>query len=530
MNIAHRIAEAAKLHPDKLSVQFPARSTFTKTSYTYTSLTFKEFEERSNQIAQKLLSLGVSKGTRTLLFVKPCLDFSVITFALFKVGAIPVLIDPGMGMKNLLNAIKQVRPEAIVSIGRVHWIRRILRSPFKDIKIKVSLDDVGGRTHYLYENLNTFSKIFTPLEVTPDEQAAILFTSGGTGIPKGVIYTHGILNHQTSALQEMFSLTSRDIDLPGFPLFALFTLAMGMTSVIPDMDPTRPAECDPAKIVQHIFDKQITFAAGSPAIWERVARYCLAKNISLPSVRCVVMFGAPVRGEIHQMFSRILPFGTTYTPYGATECLPVAITSGLEVLDGKWTQTQQGEGTFVGKAAPGAVIKIIKATDIPDRSLNSIPNYEIGEIVVSGPQVTPAYFEMNEETEKAKILQDGVLWHRMGDVGYLDKNNELWFCGRKTHVVNGHYSIPMEAIFNQHKEVKRSALIRFKDRPAIMIERHDGEVNFPDKERMITELKEMAQNYPHTSMIEDFFFHPSFPVDIRHNIKIDRVKLGTLVS
>lgn len=528
MNIAHRIVEAAKLHPHKQSVVFPKRCQlpFGTIKYEYTSLSFSEFETRSNQLAHRLTAAGLRPGMRTLLFVKPCLDFSVITFALFKLGAIPVLIDPGMGMKNLLGAIKQVRPEAMVSIGAVHWIRRVLRSSFRDVKIKISLDSVGGRTHHLYENLSEYPKEFSPLEVETNTEAAILFTSGGTGIPKGVIYTHGILNHQTSALQEMFHLTSKDTDLPGFPLFALFTLAMGMTSVIPDMDPTRPAECDPAKIVQHIFDKQITFAAGSPAIWERVGKYCVERNISLPSLRSVVMFGAPVRGEIHELFSKVLPFGTTYTPYGATECLPVALISGKEILESKWEQMKQGAGTCIGKPAPGTEIKIIKATDIPARSLLELPRKQIGEIAVRGPQVTPAYFEMPLETEKAKIVSEGVLWHRMGDVGYLDDSGDLWFCGRKAHVVNGQYPIQVEAVFNQHPKIKRTALVKFNNAAALMIERFDKKVEFEGKEKMVSELQGLAQKYPHTQNIKDFFFHDGFPVDVRHNIKIDRTKLS----
>lgn len=528
MNIAHRIARISQELPDKPSVVFPEKifSLTGEMKYHYHSLSFSEFEARSNQIAHRLDELGIRPGMRTLLFVKPCLDFSVITFSLFKLGAVPVLIDPGMGIKNLLKAIKQVRPEAMISIGRVHWVRRVLSSSFKNIKVKVSLDEVGGRTHYLYQNLDSYSKEFHPLEVSPETTAAILFTSGGTGIPKGVLYTHGILNHQTSALAEMFHLHSSDVDLPGFPLFALFTLAMGMTSVIPDMDPTRPAQCDPAKIVKHILDRQVTFAAGSPAIWERVGRYCVEKNISLPSVRSVVMFGAPVRGEIHQLFKKILPFGTTYTPYGATECLPVALISGREVLEKHFEKMKAGHGTCIGKAAPGIEIKIIKVSDIPVDGLDEVPQGVIGEITVTGPQVTPAYFEMPEETAKAKIVEDGKLWHRMGDVGYLDQQGNLWFCGRKAHVVNDSYPIQVEAIFNRHPEIKRTALVRYQGRPAVVVERKDGKIEFPFKNEMIHELQKRAQEFEHTKHISDFFFHPGFPVDVRHNIKIDRTKLS----
>jgi acyl-CoA synthetase (AMP-forming)/AMP-acid ligase II len=371
MNIAHRIQEVAQRIPDKKSVVLAKDSSF---------YTFQDFEEKSNQFANKFVALGITPGMRTLLFVKPCLDFSVITFALFKVGAVPVLIDPGMGISNLLNSVKQVRPEAIVSIGMVHWVRRFTPSYFQNLKVKISLSPVGGSVDYLYEDLEKYSKVFTPYAVSPTDPSAILFTSGGTGIPKGVMYTHGILNAQTDALQSMFSLNENKIDLPGFPLFALFTLAMGMSSVIPEMDPTKPAKCDPKKIVKNILDHKITFVAGSPAIWERVGKYCIEKNIKLDSVEQVVMFGAPVRAEIHQMFKNILTKGDTFTPYGATECLPVALISGSEVLKHHLSNMLKGFGTCLGKAVPGVTIKIIKTTDIPEVDLNEISAGQVGEI------------------------------------------------------------------------------------------------------------------------------------------------------
>ncbi len=526
MNIAHRIAETAKRIPDKKSVVFSeAQSDGT---YKYPSYTFREFEERSNQFAHKLVKLGIKPGMRTLLFVKPCLDFSIITFALFKMGAIPVLIDPGMGIKNLLRSISQVRPEAMVSIGLVHWIRRLRPGPFKNIKIKVSLDRVSGSTHYIYQDLEREEKTFPIYPAKESDPSAILFTSGGTGIPKGVIYTHGILNAQTEALQAMFGLNESHKDLPGFPLFALFTLAMGMTSIVPDMDPTKPAKCDPQKLIRNIIDNDITFVAGSPAIWEKVGEYCIQKNIQLPTVKQVVMFGAPVRAEIHEMFKKILLNGDTYTPYGATESLPISLISGSEVLDGLSDKTKNGAGTCIGKSVPGIEIKIIKATDIPELSLSELKIEEIGEIVVSGRQVTPAYFEMDEETSKAKIIENGKLWHRVGDVGYLDQENRLWFLGRKNHRVQSqgitHYPIRVEAIFNQHPDVKRSALIEVSGQPAIAIERSDKKTHMSEKFRQ--DLLNLAASNKYTSMIKDFFLHEGFPVDVRHNIKIDRTKLS----
>ena len=522
MNIACRIRDMARKFPDKKSVVLGRDHSF---------YTFREFEERSNQIAHQLTQFGIRPGMRTLLFVKPCLDFSIITFALFKIGAVPVLIDPGMGLPNLLSSIKQVRPEAMVSIGMVHWLRRMKKEFFTDIKINISLNRVGGSTHYLYQELESRSKSFEPHSVSPEDFSAILFTSGGTGIPKGVQYTHGILHAQTDALQKMFDLDESHTDLPGFPLFALFTLAMGMTSVIPEMDPTKPAACDPKKIVKNIQEHQITFVAGSPAIWERVGRFCVQRNIQLPSVKQVVMFGAPVRAEIHQLFKKILLNGDTYTPYGATECLPVSLISGSDVLKKHLPLMLRGYGTCVGKAVPNTRIKILQTTDIPESVLNEIPKGEIGEIAVCGLQVTPGYFEMADETRKAKIFQNDELWHRMGDLGWIDQDQNLWFMGRKTHRVEtklgSYYPMQIESIFNQHPKIKRSSLVKIKDGddvvPGLVIERVDGKTRMT--ESFLKEMLVLKDTEEFTKAICHFILHPGFPVDVRHNIKIDRIKL-----
>jgi acyl-CoA synthetase (AMP-forming)/AMP-acid ligase II len=280
-------------------------------------------------------------------------------------------------------------------------------------------------------------------------------------------------------------------------------------------------------------DNEVTFVAGSPAIWERVGKFCLDKNIKLPSVKQVVMFGAPVRAEIHEIFKKILPNGDTYTPYGATEGLPVSLISGTEILSGLSDLTKQGAGTCIGKPVPGIEIKIMKASDIPEVSFIEENQGSIGEIIISGQQVTPAYFEMMDENKKAKIQTENKLWHRIGDIGYFDEKNNLWFLGRKSHRVitdemTTHYPIRVEAIFNQHPEIRRSALISLSKNgqvlPALAIERHDKSIVMTSKFK--SELEALASSSHFTDMISDFFLHSGFPVDVRHNIKIDRLKLS----
>lgn len=537
MNIAHRLTENAKLTPDKIAVKFPVFNKSSK-SYDYESLTFKELDIRSNKFATGLQKLGLQKGDKTLLFLRPSLDFSEMTFALFKLGVVPVFIDPGMGRENLLKCIKECAPVGLIAEKEVHLIRLFFRKTFKSVRFNVT----NGKRRW--GKMTSISKMkeektqsFKSVQFDPTDQAAILFTSGGTGSPKGVVYSHNIFDQQTSILKELYSLTPNDIDLPGFPLFSLFTIAMGMTSCIPDMDPSKPGQCDPKKLYQNIVDNKPTFVAGSPAIWERVADYCSQNNLTLPSIKYLVMFGAPVSTLIHKKFKALLPNGTTYTPYGATEALPVSNISGDFILKNTVLLSENGKGTCIGKVVPGSEIKIIKITDSVIDKLSDakiLPINEVGEIIVKGPTVTKEYLNLPEKTREAKIYDGSEIWHRMGDMGFFDENQNLWFLGRKAHRVETRDGmmtpISCEAIFNKHPAVRRSALVGLgvlgKQTPAIVVERKDGQF-LSGKERSIfeSELLSIAKKYPHTAMIQKVFLSKHFPVDVRHNIKIDRTKL-----
>lgn len=537
MNIAHRLTENAKLFPDKIAVKVPHFNKLTH-AYDYESLTFKELDVRSNKFATSLQKLGLQKGDKTLLFLRPSLDFSAMTFALFKLGVVPVFIDPGMGRENLLKCIKECAPVGLIAEKEVHLIRMIFRSTFKSVRFNVTNGKrTWGKMTSLKKMKEEKTQIFKSVHFSPDDQAAILFTSGGTGTPKGVVYSHSIFDQQTSILKELYKLTPDDVDLPAFPLFSLFTIAMGMTSCIPDMDPSKPGACDPKKLYQNILDNQPTFVAGSPAIWERVADYCAQNGLTLPSIKYLVMFGAPVSTLIHKKFKSLLPNGTTYTPYGATEALPVSNISGEFILKNTALLSENGKGTCIGKVVPGSMVKIIKITDSVIDQLSEAkilsPN-EIGEIIVKGPTVTKEYLHLPDKTREAKIYDHSDVWHRMGDIGFFDEEENLWFLGRKAHRVEtleGMMTpISCEAIFNKHPAVKRSALVGLgvlgKQTPAIVIERKDAQF-LSGKERSIfeSELLSIAKKFPHTAGIQKIYLSKHFPVDVRHNIKIDRTKL-----
>ncbi|MBB5346600.1 AMP-binding protein [Desulfoprunum benzoelyticum] len=502
-------------------------------------VSFAELSRRSSAYARYLQQRGVRPGDRTMLMVRPSADFICLTFALFKLGAPVILIDPGMGYANLRRCIAGVSPWVLIGIPQALVFARLFRKAFATVRHSFCCGFSGGIFGPDISRAIARDEGDFPCHVpAADDLAAIIFTTGSTGPPKGVRFEHAIFAAQLRLIREYYGITAADVDQPAFPLFALFSTALGARAIIPDMDPTRPVQVNPARFIASINRHQVTYSFGSPALWNVVSRYCLHNKIVLPSLHKVLMAGAPVPGELLERVRAILPAGAViHTPYGATESLPIVSMTGDEILTATWPLSRQGRGTCVGRALPGIEIKVIRLVDgvIADISgVEELPPGKIGEIIVRGDVVTRAYDHNEAETRLAKIRDGETLWHRMGDTGYRDAEGRLWFCGRKAHRVvtlqETLYTIPCEAIVNEHPDVYRSALVGIPSaaEPAVqeavlIVQPH--ETSRPEAE-LLAEVRELAGRHPLTRDIRHFLIHRDFPVDIRHNAKIFREKLA----
>jgi acyl-CoA synthetase (AMP-forming)/AMP-acid ligase II len=371
-----------------------------------------------------------------------------------------------------------------------------------------------------------------------EDTAAILFTSGSTGPPKGVVYRHANFAAQIEAIRGLGKIEHGEIDLPTFPPFALFDPALGMTAVIPDMDPTRPGEVDPRRIIDAAEQFRATNIFGSPALLDTVGRYGAEHGVKLSTLKRVVSAGAPVSASVMARFLEMLPDGAQIlTPYGATECLPVSCISSDEVLSETAARTNAGAGVCVGRPVPSIDARIIVIDDEPIETWEpdlELPQGEIGEITVRGPQSTSAYYNRARETALAKIRDpQGGVWHRMGDLGYFDERGRLWYCGRKADRVGAEngtlFSVACEAIFDTHASVRRTALVGVPNdeypEPVLCVELMP-EVARAERGAIESELLALGARHVQTRDIRTVLFHRRFPVDIRHNAKIGRPELA----
>jgi len=533
-NLAGELEKIAVEKPFMPGIIFPAGRLNGKGQFIQYS--FQQLNQRVDQYAHGFTQFGIKRGDRTLVMLKPGVELISSVFALMKMGAVPILIDPGMGRKAFLQCVSETEPRIMIGIPLAHLIKRIFSRPFRTITQNIvhGLPIFGGtRLKSLLKQTDT---PFPTVETRLDEEAAVAFTSGGTGIPKGVVYQNGMFKAQINAIKTDLKIKQGDIHLAAIYIFALFNPALGVTTVIPDMDPRKTEALNPERLVEAIQTFGVTFSLGSPTVWRIVGSYCVLHGITLPSVKNIFMFGAPVYPELLEQFSNLIPNGTIGTPYGATEALPLTNIDAGEILAETAASTRSGKGVCVGKPVAGISIRIIKITDQPIPKMTDeiiCRPEEIGEITVQGDMITKNYLNRPEKTKEAKIHHNRGIWHRIGDLGYLDKKGRVWVCGRKSHRVETETStllpICCEPIFNKHPKVFRTALVGVPDqqfqKPVLIVEL-ENRMSKTGFEQVKQELLSMGNEFPHTKEIKTILKYNKFPVDVRHNAKIQREQLA----
>ncbi|HEY3392798.1 MAG TPA: fatty acid CoA ligase family protein, partial [Lacipirellulaceae bacterium] len=553
LNVADRLAEMAAEMPNALAVVCPRRwspryaaKQVGASGASYSTTTFAELNADATRLARGLLAWGLPPGTRLALLVRPGIDFVALVFALLRAGMVSVLIDPGFGRRNLVRCLAEAEPEGFIAISLAHSARLLLRRKFPRARWNVTVGRRwfwGGLTLDQLRMLDAehpASSIQHPT-TSPSDPAAIIFTSGSTGPPKGVLYTHRMFDTQVAEIQSKYGIESGGIDLSCFPLFALFNSAMGVTTVLPEMDFSRPAKADPKKLLAAANDWRVTQAFASPAVWRVVGDHCAKTGERIESLRQVFSCGAPVPASVlRKTLACVAPDARMHTPYGATECLPVSTIEATEVLGETAAKTDQGAGVCVGRKFESIDWRVIRITDEPIATITGaeeLPIGEFGELIVRGPQVSPCYVTRTEANALSKISDsrrmnsDSGFWHRTGDVGYLDAEGRFCYCGRKSQRVVTRagtlFTECVEAAFSDYPDIRRAALvgigpqgdqlpvIAIEFKPQVRITRYSGRHVFSD-------FDTLASGAVPANIRVDWLDFDDMLVDIRHNSKINR--------
>ena len=496
----------------------------------FSQLSYLQLKNLVNKYQRGLSELGLKAGDKVLMLVSPGNEFVALSYAVMGRGAIPVFLDPGMGLKKLLKCIEALNPEVLIASPKVALLKLLRWKIFHSCRFVVVASNfytLGLPNLGLLKRFSTFE----PEPVEAGENALVAYTSGATGVPKGVVFTNAMIKQQLNIFRTTFGMQPGHKDLPLLPIFSLFNVANGVSAVFPPINIAAPLTLDPVKIVHILNELKIDYSFGSPTLWKKISEYCVRSRKMLPSLKSVFIAGAPVSRDTLAQVQEVLTSGKAYTPYGATEALPVTLVSSEELLKAKDYAASSGEqGVYVGRPIAEVELRIIPESDQPIEDLsNTTPLGAgvIGEVIVSGEHISKSYLGSDLANANSKIKDHSKIWHRMGDVGYLDEDGGLYFCGRKAHRVvlaeRTFYSVTTERIFNQHSKVYRSALVSLAERGVgIVVEPHpqfwpDTEA---DRAAFIDELKRIADTHDITKQMKYFFFHRSFPVDGRHNAKV----------
>ncbi len=492
-NIVEILFENAQKFPNKLAI-----------IHKNEKITYSKLAKDVKEYANYFLSKGLKKGDNVLIFVPMTIELYKILSAIFYIGATAVFVDAWADKNRLTQALTIVPCKAFIGCPKA-FILKLLSKKVREVKLNFVSNHIG-KSHKQME--------IEP--ATPETTALITFTTGSTGLPKAAKRTHEFLLEQHYILKKHLNPDINDVDLASLPIFVLHNLACGTTSVIPDFNPQKPADINPKKILKDIEQNKINTSVGSPRFYEKLAEYSEVRGLER-----IFTGGAPVFPKSAKLLQKKFTGCNVEIVYGSTEAEPIASISTKELLD---FNGDVKDGLFVGKPIDDINIKIIKPTD------DIVENFEemwldvgqVGEICVEGKHVLKEYYNSEQAQKFAKIHYNNQIWHRTGDAGYLDKDNNLFLMGRVKNRFehNGKeiYVFPIENALTEINGIEIGTVLKIKDEIVLAIELE------PLSKINSTEIIDKLSVFDCDRTV-----FLKIPRDPRHNSKIDYDKLLKLL-
>lgn len=497
---------------------------------------FGDLDDAVARTAAGLVGAGVRPDDRVALMVPPGIDLAVSLYACWRAGAVVVLIDSGLGPSGMSAAIAAAAPAYLIGIPKALVAAKALRWPGRRFSTS-AMPAAQRRLLGVDADLPTLRAAPTalPPAAAPGAMAAVVFTSGATGPSKGVRYTHGQLEAQRDALVRLFGITTDDRLVAAFAPFALYGPAMGITSVVPDMDVAAPATLSAHALGEAAVAVDATLVFASPAALANVVRTADgltdAHHGAFAKVRTLMSAGAPVRPALLRAASDLFPNADAYTPYGMTECLPVACI-GLEEIE----SATGGDGVCVGHPLVEVEVRVrpLDALGRAEGALVATPGV-VGEVVVRAAHARAGYDRL-WHTEFAASQPPG--WHATGDVGHLDHDGRLWIGGRLGHVISTADGVVtpvrLELAVESLPGVDAAAVVGVGPAGSQQVVAVVQCADAPAAPRAAgLELTDEVRRAIRTASgcdVAAVFEAPALPVDRRHNSKVDRARIAQWVD
>lgn len=497
---------------------------------------FSQLSQRVNNVSSGLKEIGVKQNDRIALLIPPGGDLAAVLYGVWRAGAVAVVVDAGLGLKGIREALRGAGPDYVIGVPKALGITRLMglhainisTSPLEEkrkkaLKVTYTLADI--------ENLGRGKPL--PNSVKDSSDAAVVFTSGATGPPKGVTYTHAHLQSQRDALINLYKITPNDRLVAAFGPFALFGPALGILSATPNMNMSKPSTLTATALADAVAASKATLVFGSPAALANIIstadRLSERQRQVLTKPRLLLSTGAPVPLETLYSIRTIIPNAIAHTPYGMTEMLPVA---DIDIKDLEHAGAKNG--ICVGYPVPEVSVTIqpLNVQGEPSGEPVITPGVT-GEICISSNHGKREYDKLYFTEQASRIISDNHVGHRSGDVGHFDEKGRLWVEGRLAHVV----TTPTGPVTPYALETAVKKIQYVQEAAAVGV----GPVGNQTVVIVITiigeEKKGLAQTFITHQVrnlvatvsdcdVSAVLVAKTLPVDIRHNSKIDRKKVS----
>jgi acyl-coenzyme A synthetase/AMP-(fatty) acid ligase/pimeloyl-ACP methyl ester carboxylesterase len=492
------------------------------------TITWQQLAATVDEMSAGLTAAGVASGDRVALLVPPGADLTAVLYAVWRSGAVPVIADAGLGLSAMRRALRGASVDHIIGTAKG-------LSAAKSMGLKGTYVSVGGfapgfrravGVDYTAVELTRIGRQIAPGPVPPlTAEAAVLFTSGATGPAKGVVYRHAQLEAQRDLVVDTFGVKPTDRLVAAFAPFALFGPALGVTSVVPDMDVTKPATLTAAALADAIAAVDATLVFAAPAALRSVVRTAAsldeAQRARCERVRLLLSAGAPVPRETLRAASQLLGGCDAHTPYGMTEALPVTDVTLTEL-----EESGRGNGVLVGRPVRGVQVSI-SSLDASGQATGGLTDAAdvTGEVVVRGAHVKDHYDQL-WATQRASGRDHG--WHRTGDVGHLDPEGRLWIEGRLSHIITTQAGVVTPVAPEQRLE--RLDAVQLACVVGVGPATHQVLVAVVEAPLQVAGVAtvELSDALRAAAGIEfaAVLVVSQLPVDVRHNSKIDRQRVA----
>lgn len=521
VNICTRIFAHCQDNPEHLALRIPNMQGLNYLGEE--NLTYGELGERCAQMQSALAKLSLQIGDRVLILARPKINTYILMLALFSLGLVPVLIDRGMSRDRIFASIKASKAKVAIgeaAIMRLWW----MFPPLWRFK-RFAYD---GHSLGVKDLRKLYAAIIPELQcelLSANAHGLITFTSGSTGTPKGADRTHQSLIEQHLAIRAHGQDTPDDVDSPCFPVVVLHNLCCGISTVMPCVDLSTPANVDAERVIKNWQQHRVTRIATAPAFIQAVCEHALATRQQLPHIRSVIVGGSTIPHALTLKLDVVFPYAEILLVYGSTEAEPIAHTS-LSALRQDWN-------TYAGHLVGKPVVEAEVCLTNPNATLNNEQDVQqamvdvenVGEILVSGKHVLQAYIDNPAANQESKIPRaNGFVWHRTGDAGFFDKQGRLWLVGRVKDalLIDGEhiYTFAAEKELDALADITRSALIQHQQSVVLVLQ----------AQALTNHQQILSILHKHHIDHAQFVLIDHMPVDGRHNSKIDRVQLKKLLS